>query len=69
MAEMKWINEGECSDLYLGQHSFVTHFIQIFWLWFIIALELKEEKLSSSKYVKYESTHYAMLDEQLNHNQ
>jgi hypothetical protein len=30
-------------------------------------LELKEEKLSSSKYVTYESTHYAMIDEQLPH--
>jgi hypothetical protein len=65
VAEMKWTNDGNCSDLYTAHHFFITHFLQIFWLWFVIGLEIKEEKLSSSKYVRYESTHYAMLDEQL----
>lgn len=65
MAEMRYSGDDNCSDLYTANFSFVTHFIQIFWLWFIIAIEMKEEKLSSSKYVNYESTHYAMIDEQL----
>jgi hypothetical protein len=67
MAEFRYTGNDNCSDLYTANFSFVTHFIQVFWLWFIVALELKEEKLSSSKYVTYESTHYAMIDEQLPH--
>jgi hypothetical protein len=65
MAEVTWTNDENCSDLYTTQHYFMTHCLQVFWLWFIIALDIKAEKLSSSKMVRYEATHYAMIDEQL----
>lgn len=53
-------------DTYHVQHYFVTEVVQIFWLWFIIGVELPMEKLSGSKYVRYESTHFATIDETLN---
>jgi hypothetical protein len=52
-------------DTYSVQHSFVTECVQIFFLWFIIAFEMPFEKLGSSKYVRYESTHFAAIDETL----
>jgi len=52
-------------ETYNATHYFVTPFIQLFWMWFIIEIELPKEKLSTSKYVNYEATHYASIDEVL----
>ncbi len=53
-------------ETYVATHYFVTPFIQLFWLWFVIGIELPKERLSSTKYVNYEATHYASIDEVLN---
>lgn len=61
MAEMEyWKNE-----TYKATFSFVTTYLQIFWLWFVIGIEIKQELLSSGKYTRYESTHFASIDEVL----
>lgn len=62
MADMRYFSHGE---VYEGTHYFVTDFIQIFWLWFVIGIEIKKEQLSKSKYVRYEATHYANIDESI----
>lgn len=66
VAEVDWIGTNDCHDLYLAKHRFTIHFLQVFWLWFVIGLELKEEHLSESKMVKYESTHFHEIDINLN---
>lgn len=66
MANVNYIGNETCPDLYHLHHHFVIHILDIYWLWFLIRLELKEERLSDFKVVRYEATHYAMIEEQLN---
>lgn len=66
MADVRYAGNDNCPALYEAQHYFVTTFLQIFWLWFVIGIEIKTERLSSSKYVNYEATHYAAVEDALN---
>lgn len=61
MEEMRYWKD----DTYDCQAYLVTYAIQIFWLWFTLYIELKHEKWSTSKMVRYESTHFANIDEAL----
>lgn len=61
LADMRF----DANNTYNSTNYFIAHFIQFFWLWFIIGLEIKKEKLGSSKWVRYEDTHYAVIDEAL----
>ncbi len=63
MGTFKYIGTKDCPELFHVQYYFVTFLFQIFFLWFIIALEMKEEKLSETKMVPYKSTHFAAIDE------
>lgn len=59
MADMKYWKD----ETYITVHSFVTTFLQIFFLWFVIGIEIKQELLSSGKYTKYEATHFPVIHE------
>lgn len=63
MADMRYDSHG-C--VYKSTHYFVTSFMQIFWLWFVVGIEIKRERLGENKYVNYSDTHYSNIDEALN---
>lgn len=61
MAEMQW----ETGDTYKSDTYFIISFLQIFWLWFVVGIEIKKEKIGQQKYVRYEATHFASIDDAL----
>jgi hypothetical protein len=61
MASMTYEKE----ETYRAEHFFVVNRIQFFWLWFVVDIILIKERLSDERYVRYDATHYAAIDEAL----
>lgn len=65
IADVKYIGDENCAELYEANHYWMAHFVQFFWLFWIFSIEIKRQKLSSSKFVRYEATHYAAIEDAL----
>lgn len=57
-SQIRW----EKNETYNCSNFLLPTKIQIFWLWFYIEIVVNAEKQSEMKIVRYEATHYSMLD-------
>jgi hypothetical protein len=49
-------------DAYDAVHFMYCHYLQIFWLGYIIYFEIGKKKTSTGRYVNYNDTHFALMD-------
>jgi hypothetical protein len=59
VAKLKW----DSGEVYKAQNCLMATQLDIFFLGFVIRVFMNHQVLSEGKYVKYELTHFALLDE------